>query len=133
MSDAPREEPVVKETLAEKLGTAPPAAPSKGTSGATVFLQFVVFPLLVVLVAVAILGFFQGAGQDRRSYGEYLDEISTGWTQRRPKAAYELLFRLSDKQDELSRTADVPRTIAVFVAAKKQDDPGVRRCLAVVL
>ncbi len=143
--------PVVRETLAEKLGTAPapegkPAAgeavgpeaphatppPDKAPS---LILQFVVFPLLIVLVAVAITGFFQWLSQDNRSYDDYLNEIATGWKQKRPEAAYELQFRLSDQQDPLRRTANVPRTIQVFEDAKKErnEDPSVRRYLAIVL
>src|SRR4051812_15640925 len=101
------EEPVVQETLAEKLGTVPtaPAAPSAGEpakdkSGSLV-LQFVVFPLVIVLVAVAITGFFQWLALDNRSYDDYLNEIASGWKQKRPEAAYQLQFRLADQQDPI--------------------------------
>lgn len=125
--------PVVRETLAEKLGTVPPAQPEKGE--ASVFYQFVIFPLIVVLVAVSIYGFFRWVASDRKSYGEYLNEIQGGWKQRRAEAAYQLIFRVADQDDELRKTADVPATLAVFEAAKKDQEngPKVRRYLAVVL
>src|SRR5438067_13674826 len=98
-------------------------------------LQFVIFPLVIVAIAVAITGFFTWLSQDRRTYAEYLGEIAGGWKRKRPEAAYELQFRLADKKDPLRAQADVPRTIAVFQAAKKDraEDPGIRRYLAFVL
>ncbi|MEZ0229788.1 MAG: HEAT repeat domain-containing protein [Planctomycetota bacterium] len=139
--------PAVKETLAEKLGTLPQPAsapapapvspagePPKDKSGSLV-LQFVVFPLLIVLIAVAITGFFQWLATDNRTYGDYLNEISSGWKQKRPEAAYQLQFRLADRDDPLRKSADVPRTIDVFEGAKKTrgEDPSVRRYVAIVL
>lgn len=132
--------PVVRETLAEKLGTAEPARPAEPvnpgiTREAPLLLQFVVFPLVIVVIAVAITGFFTWLAQDRRSYDEYLTEISTGWKRKRPEAAYQLQFRLADSADDMRKQADVTKTVAVFVAAKKDrdEDPGVRRYLAIVL
>src|SRR5581483_3612892 len=127
---------VVQETLAEKLGTVPgaPAAEPKD-KGPSLVLQFVVFPLVIVLIAVAITGFFQWLATDNRTYDDYLTEIATGWKQKRPEAAYQLQFRLADQADPVRKTANVPRTIDVFVGAKKgrDSDPTVRRYLAVVL
>lgn len=139
------ETPVVQETLAEKLGTVPasqPAAPaaSEGTAppsdkSGSMVLQFVVFPLVIVLIAVSITGFFQWLATDNRTYGDYLNEISSGWKQKRPEAAYQLQFRLADQSDPLRKTADVAKTVEVFEGAKKTraEDPSVRRYLAIVL
>jgi HEAT repeat protein len=120
---------VVKETLAEKLGTVPPSEPPKS---APVFYQFVVFPLIIVAVAIALTGFFRWVSSDRRTYDDYLSEIADGWTKKRAEAAYQLEFRLADKDDDLRRQANVPRTIAIFEGAKKDEDPRIRRWLAVV-
>lgn len=134
--------PVVAETLSEKLGTVPADAPVAKDSGAKLVFQFVVFPLLIVFLAVVIVGFFQWLGQDRRTYGEYLAEISSGWKRKRPEAAYQLLFRLADSNDALRKEANVAQTVGVFVAAKKErdEDPTpkaagcqVRQYLAIVL
>ncbi len=142
---------VVHETLAEKLGTAPPPEPAPAPQGAdapkdgpkdepkdkgpSLVLQFVVFPLVIVLMAVAITGFFQWLATDNRTYDDYLTEIASGWKQKRPEAAYQLQFRLADKDDPLRKSANVPRTIEVFEGAKKtrDQDPTVRRYLAIVL
>src|SRR5579871_103560 len=90
------------------------AAPEP-TSASGVFFQFVVFPLVIVVIAVVISGFFTWIAQDRRTYADYLNEIASGWKQKRPEAAYQIQFRLADSQDELRKTADVPGTISVFV------------------
>src|SRR6516225_187727 len=112
----------------------PPAPPqpepaSSPTGG--VFLQFIVFPLAIVLVAVTITGFFTWMSQDRRSYDEYLNEIQNGWAAKRGQSAYELSFRIADPEDDLRRQADFSKTLALFETSKKE--PEVRRCLAVVL
>jgi HEAT repeat protein len=135
--------PVVAETLAEKLGTAPDPAPAPAPdSGLKLVLQFVVFPLLIVFLAVVIVGFFQWLGQDRRTYSEYLSEISTGWKRKRPEAAYQLLYRLSIEKDEILKEANVGQTVGVFLAAKKERDEDaspksagceVRQYLAIIL
>lgn len=122
----------------------PVAAPSSPTGG--VFLQFIVFPLAIVLVAVTITGFFTWLAQDRRSYDEYLDEIQNGWEKGRAQSAYELSFRIADPADELRSTAKLDKTLAAFESArkrvasftdpkdpKKADAQKVRRYLAVVL
>src|SRR3954469_20080363 len=104
--------PVVQETLAEKLGTvpaeapateAPAAAPAPTDKSGSLVLQFVVFPLAIVLIAVAITGFFQWLATDNRTYGDYLNEIASGWKQKRPEAAYQLQFRLADRDDALRK------------------------------
>jgi len=126
----------VPETLAEKLGTAPgPTTPATAPpdKAPSMVLQFVVFPLAIVILAVAITGFFQWLSQDNRTYDDYLNEIVSGWKQKQPEAAYQLVFRLADQQDDLRKHANVPRTITVFEAAKKADDPRVRRWLSIVL
>lgn len=141
------ETPAVRETLAEKLGTVP--APTNGAPGVapstpadpagakenSLVLQFVVFPLVIVFVAIAITGFFRWLAQDERTYDQYLAEISSGWKRKRPEAAYQLQFRLADKDDKIRQSADAAKTVAVFVAAKKDrdEDPAVRRYLAIVL
>src|SRR5271169_4908251 len=92
----PRNGVVVQETLSEKLGTGPvagepaPAAPPPPDKAPSLILQFVVFPLVIVVLAVAITGFFQWLAQDNRTYDDYLDEIVSGWKQKRPEAAYQL-------------------------------------------
>src|SRR5579883_2081121 len=127
------EEPVVQETLSEKLGTAPTPEAAQPDKSSSLILQFVVFPLAIVILAVAITGFFQWLAQDNRTYNDYLNEIASGWRQKQPEAAYQLVFRLADKDDELRKHANVPRTIEIFEQAKKADDPRVRRWLAIVL
>jgi HEAT repeat protein len=86
-------------------------------------------------MAVAITGFFQWLATDNRTYDDYLNEIASGWKQKRPEAAYQLQFRLADKDDPLRKSANVPRTIEVFQDSKKarNEEPKVRQWLAIVL
>jgi HEAT repeat protein len=113
---------------------ATPAPPPADKTG-SIFFQFVVFPLAIVTVAIAITGLFTWLAQDRRSYDDYLHEIANGWAAKRGQAAYELSFRIADQHptEKLRQQADVAKTLAVFDKAKKEQDPQVRRYLAVVL
>jgi hypothetical protein len=104
---------------------------SPGTGG--VIAQFVIFPLSIVLTIVAIFAFFNWAMTDNRSYLQYLNAIDSGWESERWQAAYELQFRITDKRDDLLKTADVPATLKVFERSKTFRDKRVRPVLAILL
>lgn len=98
-----------------------------------VIMQFVIFPLAIVLACTMIYFFFKWTFSSRRSYDELLRTVARGWQSERWQAAYELQFRINDRADPLRKTADVAATIAVYEEAKSFDDPRVRANLAIVL
>ena len=95
--------------------------------------QFVVFPLIIVVVGLSIFAFFNWAFEGRRSYKEYLVDIERGWESERWQAVYELQFRLKDRSDDLIKTADVPGTIRLFERSRNFKDKRVRGMLAIAL
>jgi HEAT repeat protein len=108
---------------------APEGPPARQTTPFLV-LQFFVFPLAIVAVAVAVFvvfGLIAGEGKGPR---EYLAEIRAGGINRRWQAAYELSKILQARKDPaLQDPSFVGEMIALFEEAAA-DDPRVRRYLA---
>ena len=94
--------------------------------------QFFLIPLTVVAVVVAIYGGFRMMVAEERSPEEYLNEVRAGGRDRRWPAAYEL-SRLMDDPDVEARFPDLaPALLRTFVESK-EDDPRVRRYLALAI
>lgn len=97
----------------------------------TILFQFVVFPLGVVLIGVAIFLLFGKLASNEQSIPEYLNDIRTGSDHRKFQAAYEL--SKSIKRGEAKRYPELANQVAAVYAAAKDDDPRVRQYLALVL
>lgn len=97
----------------------------------TILFQFVVFPLGVVLIGVAIFLLFGRLASNEQSIPEYLNDIRTGSDHRKFQAAYEL--SKSIKRGEAKRYPDLVNQVAAVYAASKDDDPRIRQYLALVL
>jgi HEAT repeat protein len=96
-------------------------------------MQFFLFPLGIVAVCVAVFVVFGLIANEGKSARDYLQEIRSGGTNRRWQAAFELSKVLqSGKDPALADPAFVPQAIEVFEASSN-DDPRVRRYLALTL
>ena len=93
--------------------------------------QFFLIPLAVV--AVTILGYagFRRLITDERSAKEYLLDIQTGGMSHRWPAAYELSRMMSDP--EVARDPALGPALVKAFEASKEDDPRVRRYLALAI
>jgi hypothetical protein len=107
-------------------------APARQTTPFLV-LQFFVFPLAIVAVAVAVFVIFGLVASESKGPRVYLAEIRTGGTSRRWQAAYELSKLLQAGKDPVLQE---PRFVGEMIALFEEtanDDPRVRRYLAVAL
>ena len=93
--------------------------------------QFVLIPLVIVLVAVAVFVLFGMVAAERRSAREYLTEIRTGSANRRWQAAYELSREL--RHGAAAADANLVTDIADTLAWAADEDPQVRRYLVTAL
>ena len=96
-----------------------------------ILFQFVVFPLGVVLIGVAIFLLFGKLASNEQSIPEYLNDIRTGSDHRKFQAAYEL--SKSIKRGEAARYPNLVEQVTGVYAASKDDDPRIRQYLALVL
>ena len=100
-------------------------------SARAILMQFVVFPLAIVAVAVGIFFLFGMLASEEHSIPEYVNDIRNGSTHRRWQAAYQLSKSL--KRGEAAKYPNLgPDVIAIYQRAKN-DDPKVRRYLSIVL
>lgn len=60
--------------------------------------QFVIFPLVVVLIAVLIIVFFRASVEESRSVSDILTEIQTSW--RKDQPAFALALRAGELEEE---------------------------------
>jgi HEAT repeat protein len=97
----------------------------------TVLYQFVVFPLGIVLVAVAIFLLFGKLASDEQTIPDYLNEIRSGSSHERWQAAYQLSKSL--KRGEAKRYPNLEQQVASLYVQSKHDDPRIRRYLGMVL
>lgn len=93
--------------------------------------QFFLIPLVVVVVTILLYAGFRRLITDERSAKEYLFDIQTGGLNHRWPAAYELSRMMSDP-DVARDPALGPALIKAFEASK-EDDPRIRRYLALAL
>src|SRR5437762_3457749 len=96
-----------------------------------VLLQFVVFPLGIVLVAVGIFLLFGKLATEQHSIPDYLNAIRSGSAHEHWQAAYQLSKSL--KRGEASRYPNLEQQVAAIYVQSKSDDPRIRRYLSMVL
>ncbi len=109
-------------------------SPSSGIpreSPRTILFQFVVFPLGIVLVAVAIFLLFGKLAMEEHTIPDYLNQIRSGSSHERWQAAYQLSKSL--KRGEAARYPDLEQQVAAIYTQSKNDDPRIRRYLSMVL
>lgn len=97
----------------------------------TVLFQFVLFPLGVVAIAVAIFFLFGKLASDEQTVPDYLNEVQSGGRRERWQAAYQLsqLINAGAAKKYPNLVNDV---IRVHDGAKN-DDPRIRQYLSMVL
>jgi HEAT repeat protein len=100
-------------------------------SSRTILFQFVVFPLGIVVIAVAIFLLFGKLASDEQSIPDYLNEIKSGSTHERWQAAYQLSKAL--KRGEGKKVPNLEEQVAALYQGSKHDDPRIRRYLSMVL
>src|SRR5881275_569309 len=97
----------------------------------TILFQFVLFPLGIVVVAVAIFLLFGRMASEQHSIPDYLSEIRSGSAHERWQAAYQLSKSL--KRGEAKKYPNLESQVAALYVNSKQDDPRIRRYLSMVL
>lgn len=97
----------------------------------TILFQFVLFPLGVVAIAVAIFFLFGKLASDEQTVPDYLHEVQSGGRRERWQAAYQLsqLINAGAAKKYPNLVNDV---IRVYDGAKN-DDPRIRQYLSMVL
>ena len=100
-------------------------------SSKTILFQFVLFPLGIVAIAVAIFFLFGKLASDEQTIPDYLNEVRSGGRRERWQAAYQLsqLINVGEAKKYPNLVNDVER---VFRDAK-DDDPRIRQYLSMVL
>jgi len=96
-----------------------------------ILFQFVVFPLGIVAIAVAIFFLFGRMASDEQTIPDYLNEVQSGGRRERWQAAYQLsqLINVGEAKKYPNLVNDV---IRVYTEAKN-DDPRIRQYLSMVL
>lgn len=96
-----------------------------------ILFQFVVFPLGIVAIAVAIFFLFGKMASDEQTIPDYLNEVQSGGRRERWQAAYQLsqLINVGEAKKYPNLVHDV---IRVYQEAKN-DDPRIRQYLSMVL
>src|SRR5216683_8023404 len=97
----------------------------------SVLFQFVLFPLGIVCVGVAIFLLFGRLATEEHTIPDYLNAIRSGSSHERWQAAYQL--SKSIKRGEAARYPNLEPQVALLYANSKTDDPRIRRYLGMVL
>jgi len=100
-------------------------------SARAILFQFVVFPLGVVAIGVAIFLLFGLMASERHETTDYVNEIRSGSSHQRWQAAYQLSKSL--KRGEARNNPELQNQVAALYSRSKDDDPKVRRYLSMVL
>ncbi len=100
-------------------------------SAKTILFQFVVFPLGIVAIAVGVFFLFGKLASDEQSIPDYLNQIRSGSSHERWQAAYQLSKSL--KRGEAKKIPNLSQQVVDLYRSAKNDDPRVRRYLAMVL
>lgn len=97
----------------------------------TILFQFVLFPLGVVAIAVAIFFLFGKLASDEQTIPDYLNEVRSGGRRERWQAAYQLsqLIHVGEAKKYPNLVEDVARVYR----DSKNDDPRIRQYLSMVL
>jgi len=97
----------------------------------TILFQFVIFPLGVVMIGVAVFLLFGKLASNEQTIPDYLNDIRSGSSHRKFQAAYEL--SKSIKRGEAKRYPNLVEQVVDVYRASKEDDPRVRQYLTLVL
>jgi HEAT repeat protein len=97
----------------------------------SILLQFVIFPLGIVLAAVGIFYLFGRMATEEHAIPDYLNAIRSGSSHERWQAAYQLSKSL--KRGEAARYPNLEEQVAAIYVQSKNDDPRIRRYLSMVL
>jgi hypothetical protein len=116
----------------EKLIERESAARNPLVAAPALAVQFFLIPLAVVGVTVMVYVGFRSLLTDDRAPQDYLAEIRNGGSTRRWPAAYELSRLMADPKVRSDRTLG-PALVRAFEESKKEDDPRVRRYLALAI
>jgi HEAT repeat protein len=96
-------------------------------------LQFFIFPMAIVAVCVTVFVIFGLIAAEGKTARDYLAEVRTGSANRRWQAAFELSKVLQTKREAAAKDERfVPEIVSLFDESAN-DDPRVRRYLAVAL
>src|SRR5687767_8519668 len=108
-----------------------PSADIPKESPRAILFQFVVFPLGVVAIAVAIFFLFGKLASDEQTIPDYLNEVRSGGRRERWQAAYQLsqLINVGEAKKHPNLVDDVGRVFS----ESKNDDPRIRQYLSMVL
>ena len=111
----------------------PPEEPGPRQTTPFLVLQFFIFPMAIVAVSVTVFVLFGLIAAERKSARDYLSEIRSGSSNTRWQAAYALSTLVqSGNPKALSDPRFVPEAVSLFEQSGN-DDPRVRRYLAVTL
>lgn len=97
----------------------------------TILFQFVVFPLGVVMIGVAIFFLFGKLASDRQTIPDYLNEVQSGGRRERWQAAYQLSQLIN--VGEAKKYPNLVDQVTAIYRQSKTDDPRIRRYLSMVL
>jgi HEAT repeat protein len=111
------------------MTTSPTDVPKE--SPRAILFQFVVFPLGIVCVGVAIFLLFGRLASEEHSIPDYLNEIRAGSSHERWQAAYQL--SKSIKRGEAKRFPNLETQVEHVYRTAEHDDPRIRQYLALVL
>src|SRR6185436_18261074 len=100
-------------------------------SSRTILFQFVLFPLGIVAIAVAIFFLFGKLASDEQTIPDYLNEVRSGGRRERWQAAYQLsqLINVGEAKKYPNLVDDVSKAYR----DAKNDDPRIRQYLSMVL
>jgi HEAT repeat protein len=96
-----------------------------------ILFQFVVFPLGIVAIAVAIFFLFGKMASDEQSIPDYLNEVQSGGRRERWQAAYQLSQLIN--AGEARKYPNLVHDVIRVYADAKNDDPRIRQYLSMVL
>lgn len=96
-------------------------------------LQFFIFPLAIVAVCVAVFVIFGLIAGESKGARDYLTEVRTGGANRRWQAAFELSKVLQAGKDPALADPKFRAELLALFGETKNDDPRVRRYLALAL
>src|SRR5881398_2089404 len=100
-------------------------------SSRSLLFQFVLFPLGIALIAVAVFYLFGKMATQEQSISDYLNEIRSGSSHERWQAAYQLSKSLD--RGEAKKSPNLEPRVAALYQSSKSDDPRIRRYLGMVL
>lgn len=97
----------------------------------TILFQFVLFPLGIVAIAVAIFFLFGKLASDEQTVPDYLNEVRSGGRRERWQAAYQLSQLINAGQAK--KYPNLVVDVANVYRDAKNDDPRIRQYLSMVL